>query len=109
LHLENIVQHGDDWVIIDPKGIIGEVAFEAAAFDLLSDEELKLENSKIQDILNRRIKKLALALDIDSARLLAWVYLRVVISVQWFIEDNGDPSKMMRLMQLIYPLLALNG
>jgi streptomycin 6-kinase len=32
LHHDNILQNGDDWLVIDPKGVIGEEAFEVAAF-----------------------------------------------------------------------------
>lgn len=32
LYHDNILQNGDDWVVIDPKGVIGEPAYEVAAF-----------------------------------------------------------------------------
>jgi streptomycin 6-kinase len=32
LHHDNILQNGDDWLVIDPKGVIGEPAYEVAAF-----------------------------------------------------------------------------
>lgn len=41
LHLEKIILNKNEWLAIDPKGIIGEMAFEASAFDLLSNDELK--------------------------------------------------------------------
>lgn len=44
LHHDNILQHGNDWIIIDPKGVVGEIEFEAAAFDFLNISELA--NSK---------------------------------------------------------------
>ena len=105
LHLENILLHGNDWVIIDPKGIIGEIAFEAAAFDLLSDDEINQAHD-IAQLLKQRIERLSVALDIDYQRLLSWVYLRTMISAQWFIEDNGDPSKMINLMKQLYLLIS---
>ena len=32
LHHENILKDGDNWVVIDPKGIIGDVAYEVTVF-----------------------------------------------------------------------------
>jgi streptomycin 6-kinase len=31
LHQDNILQRGNEWTIIDPKGVVGEIEFEAAA------------------------------------------------------------------------------
>jgi len=104
LHLENIIKHGSQWVAIDPKGIIGEMAFEAAAFDLLCEDEIN-ENSPAKIIY--RVSLLSESLDIDYNRLLAWVFLRVIISAQWFVEDKGDPSRMLRIANFIHPLLSV--
>ena len=106
LHLENIVQHGTKWVCIDPKGIIGEMAFEAAAFDLLSDDEIK-NDSDISSLISDRTMQLADTLNIDLNRLLSWIFLRVIISAQWFIEDNGNPNQMLLLAEKIYPMVQL--
>lgn len=104
LHLENIIQMNNSWVVIDPKGIIGEMAFEAAAFDLVSKDEMQQVEAN-PHIIVERVTLLANALHIDYQRLLSWIYLRVMISLQWFIEDNGDPSEMIALMKIIHPLL----
>lgn len=105
LHLENILQHNTDWLAIDPKGILGEMAFEAAAFDVINPTELH-NGASISTIIRDRVTKLASALAIHYDRLLAWFFLRTIISAQWSIEDNHDPSKMMLLAKQIYPLLT---
>jgi streptomycin 6-kinase len=105
LHLENIIAHGEKWLSIDPKGIIGEMAFEAAAFNLTDYSELS-DHDSIQDKISVRVKYLANALQLDTDRLLAWIFLRVIISAQWFIEDNGDPEEMLQLMSIIYRLIS---
>jgi len=104
LHLENIIQNGNDWLAIDPKGIIGEMAFEAAAFDLLSNDEMN-DTSTIESKIINRVNQLSKALDIDYDRLLPWIFLRIIISAQWFVEDKGDPGRMLKLAQFVYPLL----
>lgn len=104
LHLENIIQYGDKWLSIDPKGIIGEMAFEAAAFDLIDKSEWS-QLETIKDKVINRVNLLASALDIDKDRLLAWIFLRVIISAQWFIEDNGNPDEMLTLASTVFPLV----
>lgn len=103
LHLENILQTRSSWVAIDPKGIIGEIAFEASAFDLISEDEMN-DVSSISTIIDR-LTRIATRLEISYVRLISWVFLRVVISAQWFVEDNGDPAKMLGLAEHIYPLI----
>jgi streptomycin 6-kinase len=105
LHFENIIQHHSEWLSIDPKGVIGEVAFEAAACDLISDEELS-EPSLLASKLTYRIQLLSQALDLDKNRLIGWIFLRIMLSIQWFVEDKGDPTRMLENAHFVFPLLT---
>jgi streptomycin 6-kinase len=104
LHLENIIKQNSNWVAIDPKGIIGEMAFEAAAFDLIRNDEME-DVSTIPDKILDRATKLSVTLDLNVDRLLSWIFLRIIISAQWFVEDNGDPSLMLALAKHVYILI----
>lgn len=104
LHLENIINSDSNWLAIDPKGIVGEMALEAAAFDLISAEEVHRE-SDIASLILYRVKLLATSLDLDLNRLLSWIFVRIILSAQWFIEDKGDPSFMISLANYVYPLI----
>lgn len=95
LHLDNIISDGGSWIAIDPKGIVAEVAFEAAWFDLYDVADLQSS-----------IQKLANALSIDYERLLAWFFVRQVISAQWFIEDDLDPTRALTMLERLDPLLT---
>lgn len=105
LHLDNIIQQDFHWLAIDPKGIIGEMAFEAAAFDLI-DQNKTSKHSDIQALILEQITSLAQYLSLDRKRLLAWVFLKIILSAQWHIEDNGDPSNMLAMAEYVYPLLT---
>ncbi len=100
LHLDNIVRSGKEWLAIDPKGILGPLAFEISAFDLTSEREQK-SGHVTRDLLERRIEHLAMLADIDSKSLRDWVFLRLVLSVAWFIEDKGDPTDHLNLAMLL--------
>lgn len=104
LHLENIVQHDKSWLAIDPKGIIGEKAFEAAVFDFASQEELTAVIN-LREVIEYRISVLSERLGLDRQRLIAWVFLRAMISVQWFIDDKGSPEFMIEMVKVMYSLM----
>lgn len=52
-----------------------------------------------------RTLRLSNALEINVERLLSWIFVRAIISAQWFIEDGGDPSEALQLTAYVYPLL----
>lgn len=105
LHLENIIKHEKQWLAIDPKGIIGEMAFEASAFDLLNEHE-NHATQQITNILAERIQQLASALNLNEERLIAWIFLRTMLSIQWFLEDKGDPTKMLKMAEHLCPIIS---
>lgn len=74
LHCDNIVR-GDTWRAIDPKGLIGERAFECAAFDYVEDTHLPE------------------LLAIDPKRYCQWVFVRCMLGAAWCIEDNMNPAQ----------------
>jgi streptomycin 6-kinase len=83
LHHANILK--DDargWLVIDPKGYAGELAFEAASFlhnptrDFCSPKPLA-----------RRVHIIAERLGLDPERLLRWCFAHGVLSAVWSSED----------------------
>lgn len=96
LHLDNILSHQNQWICIDPKGIVGDKSFEMAAFDFISSHEIG-----DADTMNERILILASKAQIDRERLAQWVYVRLILSAVWFCEDNKDPSWAIQLAHLV--------
>jgi streptomycin 6-kinase len=89
LHHDNILRNGDDYVVIDPKGVVGEPAYEVAAFirnpipDLLS-----VQNAA--DIIQNRIAIFSDSLNIPKARIAGWCFVQAVLAWVWAIEDSCD-------------------
>jgi streptomycin 6-kinase len=98
LHLDNILQNDNEWLAIDPKGIIGDVEFEIAAFDFIANSELCDATSVM---LNERIERIANKAKLSVQRIKDWTFVRLILSAAWSIEDKGDPSKAIKLAQLI--------
>lgn len=89
LHHDNILQNGNDWVVIDPKGVIGESAYEVAAFIRNPMPEL-LTHDDAPNIIHNRITRLAGLLELPSQRILDWCFVQAVLSWVWAIEDGCD-------------------
>lgn len=87
LHHDNILQNGNDWVVIDPKGVIGESAYEVAAFIRNPMPEL-LTHDDAPNIIHNRITRLAGLLELPSQRILDWCFVQAVLSWVWAIEDG---------------------
>lgn len=99
LHHDNILQHENTWLTIDPKGIVGELEFEIAAFDFMYVAELA-NNVNAKEIIESRIELLALKANINAARIKNWVFVRLILMAAWSIEDNSDPSLAIKLAEV---------
>ncbi|WP_078061466.1 aminoglycoside phosphotransferase family protein [Legionella saoudiensis] len=101
LHHDNILKHGNEWLAIDPKGVVGETEFELAAFDFLYINEL-VTAPDVKKLFEKRVELLALKSGLDAQRIKDWVFVRLILMAVWFMEDNGDPSWAIKLAELIY-------
>jgi len=99
LHHDNILQQGAGWAVIDPKGVLGEPAYEAAAFihNPLPDL-LNLEN--VVDIIQHRITTFAEHFRVPAPRLRQWCFVRAVLAWAWTLEDGLDPTPFRRLTEI---------
>lgn len=101
LHMGNLLEHQGRWLAIDPKGVIGPQAFEAAAFDFLGDEEIATVPNP-QEVFLQRLNHLAQQLAIDPIELEKWVLLRLTLCAAWMAQDSGDPSPFIKKWQALF-------
>ena len=90
LHHRNILLSQEaGWLAIDPKGVVGDPAYEAA----------RLQHNPIPGFLRlpspeavarRRVDILAGVLGEDRARLLAWAFFDAVLAACWSVEEDGQ-------------------
>ncbi len=91
LHHDNIISADRaPWLAIDPKGYVGEPAFETGAIlrNLWQDRH-KISNPA--QLIERRIYQLADELDLDRERVRGWGVAQAVLVMWWSYEDN-DPN-----------------
>jgi streptomycin 6-kinase len=100
LHHENILRSSDNsWKAIDPKGVVGELAYEVGAF-MCNPGELMMQ-SKVKDIIAHRLDGFSKLLDIDRVRLANACYVRVMLSVCWTVQDRGNWSDDLKCAELV--------
>ncbi|MEJ7810892.1 MAG: aminoglycoside phosphotransferase family protein [Gemmatimonadaceae bacterium] len=88
LHHDNIlIGAREPWLAIDPKGIIGEPAYEVGA--LLRNPEWLKRAPNARALLAWRVDQLASELGLDRARVRGWGVAQAVLSAWWSIEDEG--------------------
>ena len=100
LHHDNILKHNDSWLVIDPKGIIGETEFEMAAFDFIHATELT-DLVKANKLFHERVQSIAEKSDLNANRIKEWVFVRLVLSAAWYIESKEDPGVPIKLAKIL--------
>jgi streptomycin 6-kinase len=90
LHHENILAaEREPWLAIDPKGLVGEPAYETGA--LLRNRHPDMHDlPRARSILARRIDILAEELGLSRTRIRNWAIAQAVLSLWWQVEDYGS-------------------
>lgn len=92
LHHDNILSaQGERWLAIDPKGLVGDPAYEPGAL-LRNPWDLLLELPDPRAALDRRIDQLAERLGLDRERVRGWAFAQAVLAAVWVLEDHGEVS-----------------
>lgn len=89
LHHDNILRDGDDWVAIDPKGLVGEPAYEVGALMRNRLPDLG-DGPAATAFLVRRLRIVARITGLDADRMRRWVIAQALLSAWWTVEDGGD-------------------
>jgi len=93
LHHENALRSGRaGWLAIDPKGLLGEPAFEVGPVLLNPWDELRTWPDPA-GVLTRRVHQLADGLAVPRDRVRAWGFAFAVLSAIWTDEDGGEPDR----------------
>ncbi len=93
LHHDNILAaRREPWLAIDPKGLVGEPAYETGAL-LRNPLPQLLERPQPGRVLARRVDQLAGELGFDRERVRGWGLSQAVLSAWWSVEDSGHVSE----------------
>jgi streptomycin 6-kinase len=88
LHPGNVLRASrQPWLAIDPKGLVGPAAAEAAAY-LRNPRRWLLDQPDATAIIGRRMDLFAERLDCDVREIAGWAYVLAVLSAAWAVEDH---------------------
>lgn len=89
LHHDNIrTAQRQPWLAIDPKGVVGEPAYDTGCW--LRNLPLEgLTDTEARRMLARCVAQLADELGFDRERVRAWGMAQAVLSAWWTVEDHG--------------------
>ncbi|MGW0178972.1 aminoglycoside phosphotransferase family protein [Nocardia sp. NPDC003345] len=94
-HLGNIVAaEREPWLLIDPKGYLGEAAFDAG-FLLMNQVATEPDPALVPPL----VAVTADALEVDRERARGWALMRAVEEIIWSVED-GRPEDAVRFRQV---------
>jgi len=89
LHHDNILAaQRRPWLALDPKGVVGEPAYEVGAL-LRNPLPQLLTGPRPVRVLARRVDQLAEELGFDRQRIAGWGLAQAVLSAWWSFEDHG--------------------
>ncbi|HEX6185868.1 MAG TPA: aminoglycoside phosphotransferase family protein [Pyrinomonadaceae bacterium] len=90
LHHGNILAaEREPWLAIDPKGLVGEPAYEVGAL-LRNPLPQLLRWPNPARVTERRIAQLSEELGLERARVRGWGLAQAALSAWWSIEDEGE-------------------
>jgi streptomycin 6-kinase len=91
LHHDNIFHSSRGWVAIDPKGLYGDVAFDAAnlLYNPLERDDLCLDPHR----LHHRAQTYADALQLELPQILAYAYAYGCLSAAWHAQDGNTADE----------------
>lgn len=86
-HYNLLLREPGEWVIIDPKGLVGDPGFEIAAW--MYNPVGVAARKDYLDLAERRLAIFADVWGIDEEELTAWAFVGAVLSACW---SAGDPA-----------------
>jgi len=94
-HFNLLRAEREPWLVIDPKGVVGDPAFEPGAFMGNQWED----SPEPAQLLRRRVDQFAEELGFDRKRVRGWGFVHSILSAWWRIEDEGkcSPAQIQRI------------
>lgn len=104
LHHDNVLHDARrGWLAVDPKGVVGERAYETGA--LLRNPAGHPARFAAPAIVDRRARILCERLGLDRARVLGWCFAQAVLAAIWAVEDGTEDRQGMITAAAVLPLL----
>ncbi|OBZ93287.1 hypothetical protein ADU59_22820 [Pararhizobium polonicum] len=103
IHHGNILDFEDrGWLAIDPKGLLGERAYDYANLFCNPAPAVATDPARLR----RRLPIVATESGLSPERLLRWLVAYAGLSAAWSLEDGGDPAPALHIAEIAAAELA---
>jgi streptomycin 6-kinase len=103
IHHGNVLDFGPrGWLVIDPKGLLGERTFDFVNLVRNPDDETALAPGRFA----RQATVIAAAAGLDRVRLLQWTLAFAGLSTAWILGDGDEPTLDLAVAELARSELA---
>ena len=97
LHHENVLDAGErGWLVIDPKGVLGERTYEFATTIINPDAKTAFQPGRIA----RQAQVVAEAARLEPQRVMRWLLAHAGVSAAWCMADGFDPTDALALAEI---------
>ena len=103
LHHDNILINGEhievnsnNFLVIDPKGVVGDPCYEVAAFIRNPLPEIFAE-AEVKNIISKRINIFSKLTGWHAQRITDWCFVQAVLAWIWALEDGCDVNNFKKL------------
>lgn len=101
LHHDNILRATrEPWLAIDPHGVVGDPGYEVGA--LLYNPDPEDRDEALTALVPSRVEQLADELGMPQERVVAWGFVKAVLSEVWTVEDwsGSAPAPVSRALDV---------
>lgn len=85
-HYNVLLDEKRGWLVIDPKGVIGEREYEIGA--VMRNPMEDFEEFAEPSVIERRVRTFETALGLNADRMLRWSFAQGILSAIWLLEDG---------------------
>lgn len=94
-HYNVLASEEDDWVAIDPKGLLGETEYDVIQFLLNC-----LPEENVYEVTKKRVDILTEELHLNQERLLLWGYCHTVLATSWSVEGSDYSQSFYQMIEI---------
>lgn len=104
MHHENVIRSPRGWLAIDPHGLVGDPAYDAANlfYNPVDRDDLRTDPARIRSM----ARAASDTLDRDPVVVLSYGFAHACLSASWHLED-GNPSKAARSLGVASAIRAV--
>lgn len=100
-HQDNILASADEqWVAIDPEGIIGNPLYDIAVY-MRNPLDKLIATEQSTTIIENRIHDFAEFFGYNTQEIYDWTYLQTIVSAYWSIHDGLDVARYVTFLKLL--------